>query len=153
MRTNGAIVMEFAFFFQCFLVTSSNSFGLLETMVITLKFKVFFCQQHLSQLMEDGVAEEWTAPRKSPLPHCGRLGDRGSAVLRLLGHTCWCWNLSCFTPRGLVLVNSVERSVPFLLTDHYAIALKVKLNIAASTYIFCRILASDNYFMVCKCEI
>lgn len=143
--------MKFAFFFQCFLVTSSNSFGLLETMAITLKFRVFLSVA--SQLMEDRVAEEWTAPRKSPLPHCGRLGDRGSAVLRLLGHTCWCLNLACFKPRGLVLVNSVKRSVPFFLTDNYAIALKVKPNTAAPTQIFSRILANDNYFMVCKCEI
>lgn len=83
--------------------------------------------------MEDRVAEEWTAPRKSPPPHCGRLGDGGPAILRFLGLTCWCLNLSCFKTRGLVLVNSVEMSMPFFLTDNDAIALKVKLNTAAST--------------------
>lgn len=47
MEEKWAIVMKFAFLFQFFLITSSDLFGLFETMAITLKFFLSVASQLL----------------------------------------------------------------------------------------------------------
>lgn len=101
-RKNGAIVMEFALLFQSFLVTSSNLFGLFETMAVVLKWKFFVSSMWVTQWKTGGwrvhSTEEWAAPRKAPPAHCW---EPEATVLR--PYVSWVTlagvgTLSCFKP-------------------------------------------------------